>query len=120
MTRHGFNVTAAALVGAITFGATTFSAALAAENPSASWDGLVAVESKRLDAVYLMPAADFRTYTKVMFDPVEVALKKNWLRDYNRTAGDLSGQISTADVQKAFETIRTQFGEMFAKAYSDA
>ena len=115
MTRHRFSVTAATLMGAM-----TFSAALAAENPSPSWDGLIAVESKRLDAVYLMPDADFRTYTKVMFDPTEVALKKNWLRDYNRTAGDLSGQISNADVQKAFETIRTKFGDIFAKAYSDA
>ena len=113
MTR--FSVTAATLMGAM-----TFSAALAAENPSPSWDGLIAVKSKRLDAVYLMPDADFRTYTKVMFDPVEVALKKNWLRDYNRTAGDLSGQISNADVQKAFETIRTEFSGTFAKVYSDA
>jgi hypothetical protein len=113
MTR--FSVTAAALIGAI-----TFSAAIAAENPSPSWDGLIAVKSKRLDAVYLMPDADFRTYTKVMFDPVEVALKKNGLRDYNRTAGDLSGQISNADVQKAFETIRTEFSDTFAKIYSDA
>lgn len=67
-----------------------------------------------------MPGADFRTYTKVMFDPVEVALKKDWLRDYNRSAGDLSGQISNADVQKAFETIRTTFSDLFAKAYRDA
>jgi len=59
MTRHCFSVTAATLMGAI-----TFSAALAAENPSPSWDGLIAVESKRLDAVYLMPGADFRTYTR--------------------------------------------------------
>jgi len=115
MTRHRFSATAATLMGAI-----LFSAALAAENPSPSWDGLIAVDSRRLDAVYLMPGADFRTYTKVMFDPVEVALKKDWLRDYNRTVGDLSGKISNADVQNAFETIRTTFGDIFAKAYSDA
>ena len=114
MRRH-FSVTAVALISAV-----TVSAALAAENTSPSWDGLIPVKSKRLEAVYLMPDADFRTYTKVMFDPVEVALKKDWVRDYNRTAGDLSGQISNADVQKAFETIRTQFGDIFAKAYSDA
>jgi hypothetical protein len=115
MTRHRFSVAAATLVAAM-----IFSAALAAENSSPSWDGLIAVKSKRLEAVYLMPDADFRAYTKVMFDPVEVALKKNWLRDYNRTAGDLSGQISKADVQKAFETIRTTFTDIFAKAYSEA
>ena len=115
MTPHRFSVTAATLISAI-----IFSAALAAENPSPSWDGLIAVKSKRLDAVYLMPDADFRTYTKVMFDPVEVALKKNWVRDYNRITGDLSGQISNADVQKGLETIRTGFTDTFAKAFSDA
>ena len=115
MTPHRFSVTAATLIAAI-----TVSAAFAAETASPSWDGLVAVESTRLDAVYLMPGADFRTYTKVMFDPVEVALKKNWLRDYNNSVADLSSKIGTADVQRAFETIRTQFGDIFAKAYTDA
>jgi hypothetical protein len=115
MRRHCFSVTAATLVGAM-----IFSAAQAAENPSPSWDGLIAVGSTRLDAVYLMPGADFRTYTKVMFDPTEVALKQNWLRDYNNSVGDLSSKISNADVQKAFETIRTKFSDIFAKAYSDA
>jgi hypothetical protein len=115
MTRHRLSVTAATLMGAM-----IFSPALGAENPAPSWDGLIPVASKRLDAVYLMPEADFRPYTKVMFDPVEVALKKNWLRDYNRTAGDLSGQISNADVQKGFETIRTGFTAIFEKAFSDA
>jgi hypothetical protein len=67
-----------------------------------------------------MPGADFRTCTKVMFDPVEVALKQNWLRDYNSSVGDLSAKISNADVQKAFETIRTTFSDIFAKAYTDA
>ena len=111
--RHLFSVTAAALISAVTF-------SLAAENTSPSWDGLIPVKSKRLEAVYLMPDADFRTYTKVMFDPVEVALKKDWVRDYNRTAGDLSGQISKADVQKGLETIRTGFSGTFAKVFSDA
>jgi len=114
MRRH-FSVTAVALISAV-----TVSAALAAENTSPSWDGLIPVKSKRLEAVYLMPDADFRTYTKVMFDPVEVALKKDWVRDYNRTAGDLSGQISKADVQKGLETIRTGFSVTFAKIFSDA
>ena len=115
MTRHRLSVTAAALMGAL-----NFSAALGAENLSPSWDGLVPVQSKRLDAVYLMPDADFRPYTKVMFDPVEVALKKNWLRDYNRTVSDLSGQVSKVDVLRGFETIRTGFTDIFAKAFSDA
>ena len=40
---------------------------------SGNWDGLVEVKPKRLDAVFLLPGADFRAYKKVMMDPVEVA-----------------------------------------------
>jgi len=115
MKRHLFGAVMAVLIGAI-----AISVALASDEASPTWDGLVAVKAKRLDAVYLMPGADFRTYTKVMFDPTEVALKKNWLRDYNNSSRDLSRKITDADVQKAFDTIRTKFTEIFAKAYSDA
>jgi len=38
-------------------------AAVAAEAP-ASWDGLVEVKPKRMDAAFLLPGADFRPYTK--------------------------------------------------------
>lgn len=104
---------------AILIAAASLSMSRAAEDSSVSWDGLVAVKSKRLDAVYLLPGADLRPYTKVMFDPTEVALKKNWLRDYNNSTRDLSRRISDSDVQKAFETIRTRFVEIFAEAYRE-
>lgn len=105
---------------AILVAAISLSMSHAAEESPTTWDGLVAVKAKRLDAVYLIPGADLRPYTKVMFDPPEVALKKNWLRDYNNSSRDLSRRISDADVQKAFETIRTKFVELFAKTYSEA
>ena len=37
----------------------TMATALAEELPS-SWDGLIEVKPKKLDAVYLLPGADFR------------------------------------------------------------
>ena len=43
----------------------------AADMPE-NWDGLVEVKPKRMDAAYLLPGADFRSYTKVMIDPSEV------------------------------------------------
>ena len=85
MIRHWFSAGAAILVAAV-----SLSMPLAAEDSTLTWDGLVAVKAKRLDAVYLMPGADIRPYTKVMFDPTEVSLKKNWLRDYNNSSRDLS------------------------------
>ncbi|MBM4218151.1 MAG: hypothetical protein FJ171_00620 [Gammaproteobacteria bacterium] len=50
-------------------------AALAAEPGNRG--GLVEVKPKRMDAVFLLPGADFRGYTKILMDPVEVAFEKN-------------------------------------------
>ncbi len=60
--------------------------ASAKDESGGAWDGLVEVKPKRLDAAYLMPGADFRPYTKLMIDPVEVAFRKNWMRDVNDSA----------------------------------
>jgi hypothetical protein len=86
----------------------------------ATWDDLVKVKSKRLDAVYLLPGADFRGYSKVQLDPTEVAFRKGWLRDYNESAISLSGRISDSDAQKMADQARTGFEEIFAKAYAQA
>src|SRR5688500_6188833 len=37
---------------------------LHAAPPPATWDGLTHVKAKKVDAVYLLPGADFRGYTK--------------------------------------------------------
>jgi len=91
--------------------------ALAAD--SDNWDGLVQVKPKRLDAVFLLPGADFRVYTKVMMDPVEAAFEKDWLRDYNRDA-TMSQRMTDEDVQKILQAVRDGFNEVFAQAYRDA
>ena len=115
MTRRWFTAVTAVLISTM-----SLSLAVTADEMPSSWDGLVAVKAKRMDAVYLMPGADFRAYTKVIFDPTEVALRKDWLRDYNRSTGSLSQRITDADVQKAFEKVRSKFSGSFSKAYSKA
>lgn len=94
--------------------------AASAAEPPATWDGLSHVKSKRFDAAYVLPGADFRTYTKVMLDPTEVAFKKNWVRDYNNETMDLSQRISSGDAQKILDAAQTGFEEIFQKAYADA
>lgn len=91
-----------------------------AAQPPATWDGLSNVKSKRFDAAYVLPGSDFRTYTKVMLDPTEVAFRKNWVRDYNNDAMDLSQRISKDDAQKMLNMVRTGFEEIFQKAYTKA
>ena len=87
--------------------------------PPDTWEGLVKVQSKRLDLAYLQPGADFRVYTKVMLDPTEVAFAKNWQRDYNSSSSrNLSGRISDRDVQEAIVKGVSASNEIFAEAWT--
>ena len=83
------------------------SPALGAED--ATWDGLQKVKSKKLDTAYLLPGADFRGYTKVMVDPLEVAFRKNWERDMNRASRSARQRVSAEDADR----IRKELGEGF-------
>jgi hypothetical protein len=93
-------------------------AAQSAELPK-SWDGLVLVKSKKLQAVYLAPGADFAPYTKVALGPTQVAFAKDWLRDYNDSA-DLNQHLSDADAQRIMNAVRTGFQSIFEKAFDKA
>ena len=89
----------------------------AKEKPGGTWDGLIEVKPKRLDAAYLMPGADFRHYTKLMIDPVEVAFSKDWMKDINDSKASLSGRITQADAEKIAAAAREGFDEVFGEAF---
>lgn len=91
---------------------------IAAQN-SHDWEGLTKVRSPHMDAVYLLPGADFRTYTKIKLDPTEVSFRRNWLRDYNDSA-QLSARISDQEAQQMAARVQTGFEEIFANAYRQA
>jgi len=104
------------LVALMWLGATL---AIAAEDKG-SWDGLIEIKPKRLDAAFLLPGADFSKYTKLMFDPVEVAFKKDWAKEYNRDAATLSQRLSQEDVERIAKAARDAFTEVFSEAYKNA
>src|SRR6478609_8105585 len=91
---------------------------LAAQEGEAAWDGLVKVQAKKLDEVYLLPQADFRGYTEVMIDPTEVSFRKNWQRDQNRDRLDLSNRVSDSDARRILDDAQKEFQKLFADAYS--
>ena len=95
-------------------------APLAAQEVQPAWDGLVKVEAKKLDEVYLRPEADFRDYTKVLIDPTEVAFRKNWLRDQNRERLDLANRVSDSDARRILDEAQRGFQRLFAEAYMKA
>jgi len=94
-------------------------AASAADAPE-SWDGLVEVQAKKMDAVFLLPGADFRPYTKVMIDPTQVAFHKDWMRSMNQTQRDLSRRVTQEDADKILSAARSNFDDIFGEAFAKA
>jgi hypothetical protein len=97
----------ASLAAAVLLATAVVSPTHAAEN--ATWEGLQKVKSKRLDNAWLLPGADFRGYTKVIIDPLEVAFRKNWERDMNRASRSARARVSAEDADR----IRREMGEGF-------
>jgi hypothetical protein len=85
-----------------------------------NWDGLVRVKPKRMDAAYVAPGADFRTYTKVMLDPAEVAFKKDWRRDINDATAGLSNDVSEEDAEKILAAARDGLDKVFKETFEKA
>jgi hypothetical protein len=106
------------LAGALLVAATPLLAqSQAAED---NWEGLVRVKSDKIELVYLAPEADFRPYTKVMLDPSEMAMEKNWLRDQRRGSSSLGGQATERDVVRALDQGKEQFDKYFTEAFTEA
>ena len=93
--------------------------AIADEAPT-NWDGLIEVKPKKMDAVFLMPGADFRPYTKVMVDPTEVAFRKDWLKEMNQPSVSLSRHVTEEDAAKILEAARSNFDDIFQEAFTNA
>lgn len=91
----------------------------AAEAPT-TWDDLKLVKSGRSQRVYLLPGANFSPYSKVMLDPTEVAFRKNFVRDYNRSTGTVSRRITEVDANKALDQVKDGMGDIFTEEYQKA
>lgn len=94
--------------------------AAVAEEAPVSWDGLVEVEPKRMDAAFLLPGADFRPYTKLMVDPTQVAFSKDWMKSINDQTRDLSRKVTDADAARILESARANFDDVFREAFRKA
>ncbi len=92
----------------------------AAEEPQ-TWDGLTRMKAKRMDAVFLLPGAEFTGYTGVVIEePVEVALRENWQRDVNRSQRSPSRKVTDEQVQKMRTEVAEALPPIFAKEFEKA
>src|SRR5512134_1376611 len=98
---------------------TTLGTALAAELPE-SWDGLVEVKPKRMDAAYLLPGADFRPYTKLIVDPTQAAFNKDWMKRINDSKRSLSDRVTQEDADKIIAAAQSNFDDVFQEAFRKA
>jgi hypothetical protein len=89
---------------------------VAAQLP-ATWDGLVEVKGKKLEAVYLLPDANFSSYSKVMLDPSQVAFQQDWRQNYNSQA-TLANQITAQAVQQDIAQGEAALNKVFAEAFT--
>jgi hypothetical protein len=81
-----------------------------------TFEGLVKVPSKRLAGVYLLPGADFRAYTKVLIDPVQVSFRPGWQKDMNMSRRGTS-RITDSQAQEIANAARSGFEQVFANAF---
>lgn len=88
-----------------------------AAKPAPTWDGLVEVQSPRMDVAYLMPGADFRPFRKVMLDQPEVAFRKNWVRDVNQSRAT---RVTDDDARKILAAVQSNTTDIFADVFTKA
>src|SRR6266496_3065694 len=91
---------------------------------AATPEGLVSVRSLNLDELYLRPNTDLASYRSVMIDPVQVAFRKDWNRDFVDPHASIR-RLSQDDVRRiADETasgLQTALAEAFkARGYAIA
>jgi hypothetical protein len=99
-----------ALVAGTTFAAPPGSAA------PASSDGLIAALSRNLDEVYLQPGADLSAYKKVIVEPGQAALAKNWLKDMNATRS-VQRRLVPDDAQRITDEAASSLAPVIADVF---
>ncbi len=99
-----------------------FAGALAADTalPEVSHDGLHLMKDTKLRAVYMKPGADLKSYDKVALLAAYVAFKKNWQRDQNEEAMDLSDRITDQDMNRIRTELATEFNKVFTEVLTKA
>jgi hypothetical protein len=94
-------------------GATALAAPYGATAP-ASYDGLVAVQTRNLDKLYVRPNADLARYQAVMIDPVTVEFSKDWNRSVNDPR--YTTRIRPEDAQRIADLTTGSVGDILAAA----
>ena len=75
--------------------------------------GLERVQGTRVEAVYRDPNADFSQFNRVAIAEVEVAFRKDWLRDQNRDRVSVSRRLTQEDADRIRAAVAKEFRRIF-------
>ena len=88
-------------------------ASAANEPPAVTPDGLELVPNTRFSLVYAEPGVDLTGYTELGLVPCQVSFKKNWMKDQNRNALDLSSRVTQRDIDKIKDKLAAECDKHF-------
>lgn len=89
-----------------------------AEPPERSPEGMKLKVSERSTVAYKKEGVDFSEYQNVQILPSQVAFKKNWQRDYNRSHSSLSMRVKDDDVLRIKKGVAKLFDEIFIEEFT--
>lgn len=114
------NLCMTSIVTSIFFCVSMFGVADAAadELPQTSPEGMVLLPDTEVSAVYAMPGASLDQYTKIILLDCYVAFRKDWERDYNRSAA-FSQRVSTNDMERIKQSLADEFRKVFTGELED-
>ena len=79
-------------------------------------EGLVAVQSRNLDELYLRPNADLAAYRKVLIDPVRAEMRGDWQKNLNYTR-NVSRWVRPEDAQRIAADVASTLESTLAETY---
>ena len=103
------------LLGALAI-ALVSTTAEARKYPDTTEEGLQRVKDSNMQAVYLAPDADLTGYSKIMLDTADVAFKKDWQRNIERSSRT---RVSESDMARIRESLAADFDAVFRKELSE-
>lgn len=83
--------------------------------PEVSPDGLHLQTSTGNRVVYVKPGASLAQYKRVAILECEVALEKNWQKNYNDTVRGLEGRVKDSDVERIKRELAAECMKVFSE-----
>ena len=86
--------------------------------PEVSPDGMQLQVNKRSTLAYKKEGVSFAQYNKIHILPSQVAFKKDWKRDYNKSQSSISMRVNDKDVLRIKSEVAKLFDEVFTEEFS--